>query len=65
MADYLDSAKQALADGVEVGMNGGTQLEYLLHVADTHARIAAAETLRAILGALVPVPIEDEPEGIR
>lgn len=62
MDDYLDSARQALA-GALARPGGGGSRDELMAIADTHARIAIAETLRAILGVLVAVP--DDTEGIR
>lgn len=60
MADWLDAAKQAVADA-ERERPGSAEEQRLLQIADTHARIATAEAVRALIGVLASMPIEDGP----
>lgn len=55
--DYLEAAKQALEDGMD--MHDDERVRY----AEVHALVAIAEGLRALVGVIASIPVEEVPGG--
>lgn len=65
--DYLEAAKDALGDSLTLASPGSPDEHRLVALASAHALIAIAEGLRALVGVMSSIPIEDDPgeEGWR
>lgn len=55
--DYLQAAKDALGDGID------SRDEQKVRLANTHALIAIAEGIRALVGAIAAIPILEDIDG--
>ncbi|HEX3539654.1 MAG TPA: hypothetical protein VHT75_04345 [Acidimicrobiales bacterium] len=61
MADWLDAAKHA-ADEALNARPGSPDEGRLWQISSNHALIAIAEALRALVGVLASMPVDDEPD---